>query len=66
MYERNNRISEYLKKIDEKLDYLVVPLGGGGLISGSALSCQYWSPNTKVIGAEPISKGDGFKSFNSK
>jgi threonine dehydratase len=51
--------------MEEKLDYVVTPLGGGGLLSGTALSCQYWSKDTKVIGAEPSQKGDGFESFNS-
>lgn len=45
------------------LDYLIVPVGGGGLLSGSALSVQYFSPNTKTIGAEPSGADDAFRSF---
>jgi threonine dehydratase len=35
------------------LDYLIAPVGGGGLLSGCALSAFYYSPQTKVTGAEP-------------
>ena len=31
------------------LDYLITPVGGGGLLSGSALSAYYFSSKTKVI-----------------
>jgi threonine dehydratase len=39
------------------LDYLIVPVGGGGLISGCALAAQTLSPNVKVIGVETIADG---------
>jgi threonine dehydratase len=41
----------------------MTPVGGGGLISGTALSAYYLSPNTKVVGAEPSNKGDGYNSL---
>lgn len=47
----------------ENLDYLITPVGGGGLLSGSSLSTKYFSPNTKVIGAEPNGADDAFRSF---
>ncbi|GBQ97438.1 threonine dehydratase [Asaia lannensis NBRC 102526] len=34
------------------LDYLVLPIGGGGLISGSAIAAAALSPNTKIIGVQ--------------
>lgn len=34
-------------------DYVLCPIGGGGLISGVASYLKYSSPNTKVIGVEP-------------
>ena len=49
----------------QNLDYLIVPVGGGGLLSGSALSVKYFSPNTKIIGAEPSGADDAFKSFEA-
>jgi threonine dehydratase len=45
------------------LDYLVVPVGGGGLISGSALATYYFSSHTKVIGAEPLNANDAYLSL---
>lgn len=44
------------------LDYLIAPVGGGGLLSGSILSTQYFSASTKVIGAEPKGADDAFRS----
>ena len=35
------------------LDILITPIGGGGLLSGSVLSRNYFSPNCKIYGAEP-------------
>ncbi len=46
-------------------DYLLAPLGGGGLLSGSALSAHYFSAGTKVIGTEPTQASDGFEGFHS-
>ncbi len=48
------------------LDYILCPVGGGGLLSGTALSAHYFSPQTKVIGCEPKGADDAFVSFNSK
>lgn len=45
------------------LDYLVTPIGGGGLLSGSALSAKYFSEGTKVIGSEPEVVDDAKRSF---
>ncbi len=48
-----------------ELDYLFVCLGGGGLLSGSALSARALSPRCKVIGVEPEAGNDGQQSFRS-
>ncbi len=40
------------------LDYLLVPVGGGGLLAGCALAAHYYFPRTKVIGVEPINVND--------
>jgi len=45
------------------LDYIITPVGGGGLLSGTCLSTKYFSANTKVIGAEPIGADDAFRSI---
>ncbi len=48
------------------LDYLLVPCGGGGLLSGCAVAASYWSPGCKVIGVEPEAGDDATRSFRSK
>jgi threonine dehydratase len=45
------------------LDVLMTPVGGGGLLSGTALATHFFSPETKVIGAEPEGADDAQKSF---
>lgn len=45
------------------LDYIITPVGGGGLCSGTCLSAKYFSPVTKVIGAEPKGADDAFRSL---
>jgi threonine dehydratase len=47
------------------LDHLLVPVGGGGLISGSALAAKVWSPGCRVTGVEPEAGDDGGRSFRS-
>lgn len=47
------------------LDTLFVCLGGGGLLSGSALSARAMSPQCKVYGVEPVAGNDGQQSFRS-
>lgn len=46
-----------------KLDYILTPVGGGGLLSGTSLSVNYLSPKTKVIGCEPEGADDAFRSL---
>jgi threonine dehydratase len=48
------------------LDYLLVPCGGGGLLSGCAVAANRWSPGCKVIGVEPEAGDDATRSFHSK
>lgn len=45
------------------LDFVVAPVGGGGLLSGTCLSAKYFSPHTKIIGAEPKGADDAFRSL---
>lgn len=47
----------------DKLDYITAPVGGGGLISGTCLSTEYLSSNTKVIGGEPKGADDAYRSL---
>ena len=45
------------------LDFIIAPVGGGGLLSGTCQTTKYFSPNTKVIGAEPRGADDTFRSI---
>jgi threonine dehydratase len=45
------------------IDFLIVPLGGGGLLAGSALSAKALLPGCKVIGVEPEAGDDGRQSL---
>ena len=44
---------EILSQFKEKLDYVFVPIGGGGLASGLGSYIRQMSPETKIIGVEP-------------
>jgi len=45
------------------LDYILTPIGGGGLAAGTALTVHYLSPSTKVILGEPKNADDAYRSF---
>jgi threonine dehydratase len=47
------------------LDLLLVPCGGGGLLSGSALAAAALSPGCRVVGVEPAAGDDATRSFRS-
>jgi threonine dehydratase len=47
------------------LDNIVAPVGGGGLLSGTALSAHFFSPLTKVYAGEPEGAADAVLSFHS-
>ena len=48
-----------------QLDVLLVCLGGGGLLAGSALAASALSPNCRIIGVEPEAGNDGQQSLRS-
>jgi threonine dehydratase len=49
----------------ENLDYIITPVGGGGLLSGTLITAKELSPDTKVIAAEPLGADDAFRSLQS-
>ena len=55
---------ELFEEVGE-LDYFFVCLGGGGLLSGSALATRALSPKCKLYGVEPEAGNDGQQSFRS-
>jgi len=47
-------------------DTVMAPVGGGGLLGGTALCTKYISPSTKVIAGEPEGADDAYRSFHAK
>lgn len=47
------------------LDVILTPVGGGGLLSGTALTAKYINPSIWVIGTEPEKADDAYRSFKS-
>lgn len=48
-----------------RLDALLVPCGGGGLLSGSALAARGVHPGCRVVGIEPEAGDDAVRSFRT-
>jgi threonine dehydratase len=47
------------------LDAIFAPVGGGGLLAGTALAAHYFFPQTKVYAGEPAGADDAYRSFYS-
>ncbi len=45
------------------LDVILAPVGGGGLLSGTAIAATELSPNIRVIGVEPAGADDAYRSL---
>jgi threonine dehydratase len=56
---------ELLEDISE-LDIVIAPVGGGGLLSGTAIAVKSCSPKTRVFAGEPKAANDAFESFYQK
>jgi len=48
-----------------RLDHIITPVGGGGLLSGTALSTSFFSPGTMVLAGEPQGADDAYRSMQS-
>jgi len=55
---------ELIKEIGE-LDMVIAPLGGGGLLSGTALATKGLYPNAQVLGVEPSLADDAYRSIQA-
>ncbi len=56
---------ELFKEIGD-LDRILVPVGGGGLISGIALAVKHINPDIEIIGVEPGLTNDAYRSFHEE
>lgn len=50
---------------EDDLDMIIVPVGGGGLLSGTSLAAKYFSPHTLVLAGEPEGADDAFRGMTS-
>jgi len=50
---------------EQNFDYIIAPIGGGGLIAGTSLFANSFSSNTIIIGAEPFAVDDAYRSLQS-
>jgi len=53
---------ELFEEVGE-LDMIVTPLGGGGLLSGTATAARHFAPQCEVVGVEPEAGNDGQQSL---
>ena len=64
IYGQGTAAMELLEDYPE-LDYIFSPVGGGGLIAGTALAAAFFSSHCKVIGGEPKNADDAYRSLQS-
>jgi len=62
----NSTVVSELIQDHPDLDYILCPIGGGGLIAGSALACNAYSNKCEIIGVEPLNVNDAYRSLKSK
>ena len=62
----NSTVVSELIQDHPDLDYILCPIGGGGLLAGSALACNAYSNKCEIIGVEPLNVNDAYKSLKSK
>lgn len=55
---------ELIEEVGE-LDLLLVPCGGGGLLSGCAIAAKNLAPQCRVVGVEPEQADDATRSFHT-
>jgi threonine dehydratase len=56
---------EMFEDTEDDIDIVLCPVGGGGLLSGTALASHYFSKGTKVIACEPEGAGDAYLSLKT-
>lgn len=56
---------ELMEDAGGAFDAIMAPVGGGGLLSGTALACKYFSEGTKVYAGEPTGADDAYQSMKA-
>ncbi|CAI8358887.1 MAG: L-threonine dehydratase catabolic TdcB [Flavobacterium sp. SCGC AAA160-P02] len=65
IYGQGTAFFEMLQQ-EAEFDYIICPVGGGGLIAGICLFAKQFSVKTQIIGAEPYEVDDAYRSLKSK
>ncbi len=55
---------ELIEQVDD-LDIIIAPIGGGGLLAGTAIAAMPAQPSITVLGAEPFAVDDAYRSLAS-
>ena len=55
---------EFIEQVPD-LDVVITPVGGGGLLSGTAIAISALRPEIRIIGAEPAAADDTYRSFRA-
>lgn len=63
--EGNASLGREICALDRRIDYIVVPVGGGGLSSGIITGIKQSAKNINVIGAEPLLSNDAARSLRA-
>jgi len=53
---------EFIKEVED-LDVILTPVGGGGLVAGTAIAVHYMLPESETIGSEPFGADDAYLSM---
>lgn len=64
IYGQGTAAKEFLTEFPE-LDIIITPVGGGGLLGGTALAVDIFGENCTTIGAEPFEADDAYRSIKS-
>lgn len=64
IYGQGTAAIELLEEYPD-LDMVVTPVGGGGLVAGTALAVRHFGKTCKTIGAEPFEADDAYRSLQS-
>jgi len=63
IYGQGTAAAELLEEVPD-LDFILAPVGGGGLMSGTAMAAAAYAPRCAAFGAEPLLAGDAYLSLH--
>ena len=64
IYGQGTAAAELLEDVKD-LDFILAPVGGGGLMSGTAMAAAAYAPRCMAFGTEPVLAGDAYMSLHN-